>query len=335
MKAGKSSASLSGETLVVRGKKFVVATDLVEQGRLLFYADNPRIYSRTHAEGAAPDQEEIFEALQNMEHVGGLVADIKRNGGLIEPLIVQSSTMVVIEGNSRLAAYRILEKSDGVKWSHVRCNLLPADVDESSISTLLGQYHLKGKTKWQPFEQAGFLYRRHFDQGVSIEDLALEVSFAKADVALLVKTYKFMMEHKKSDATRWSYYYELLKSKKVEKVRDVVSYFDDFIVEAIETGTLGTAAEPRKKLPVICQDKNALNKYMSHKVDFNAAYDQAATTGKADELRKKLEKFRLWLVQPELSDRMREANAKMREQIMFELEQIENTAWRLRDKLTK
>jgi hypothetical protein len=179
MKTKQPDAQPGGETLVIRGKKFPLTTEFVEQRRLLFYVDNPRIYMKTHPGGAAPDQDEIFEALQGMDHVKELVADIRRNGGLIEPLIVQSSKMVVLEGNSRLAAYRILERKDGAKWSHVRCNLLPGEIDESSISTLLGQYHLKGKTKWLPFEQAGFLYRRHVDQGISVPDLAKEVYFTK------------------------------------------------------------------------------------------------------------------------------------------------------------
>jgi hypothetical protein len=46
--------------------------------------------------------------LTRAEHVrDGLVKSIKHNGGLIEAILVRKG--VVLEGNSRLAAYRILE----------------------------------------------------------------------------------------------------------------------------------------------------------------------------------------------------------------------------------
>ena len=39
--------------------------------------------------------------------------------------------MVVLEGNSRLAAYHYLAGQDQNRWGKVRCTLLPADIDET------------------------------------------------------------------------------------------------------------------------------------------------------------------------------------------------------------
>lgn len=48
---------------------------------------------------------------------------------------------VVLEGNSRLAAYRILAKNDPLKWSRVLVQILPEDISDSDIFTLLGTFH--------------------------------------------------------------------------------------------------------------------------------------------------------------------------------------------------
>ena len=47
-----------------------------------------------------------------MDHVKQLVQSIRANGGLTDPLIVQDGEFVVFEGNSRLAAYRLLARLD-------------------------------------------------------------------------------------------------------------------------------------------------------------------------------------------------------------------------------
>src|SRR6266704_984545 len=59
-----------------------------------------------------------------------------RHGGLIEPMVVLRDTLEVIEGNSRLAAYRILAEKDPVKWQKAKCHILPAKINASLISRL-------------------------------------------------------------------------------------------------------------------------------------------------------------------------------------------------------
>lgn len=54
----------------------------------------------------------------------------KQNCGLIDSLIVRDGDFTVLEGNNRLAAYRLLCRTDAVTWGKVKCKLLPADIDE-------------------------------------------------------------------------------------------------------------------------------------------------------------------------------------------------------------
>ena len=63
-------------------------TELLQQD-LLFYLDNPRVYSVLHENGHDnPTQTEIEEIMCSLDHVKSLKSQIMQNGGLIEPLIV-------------------------------------------------------------------------------------------------------------------------------------------------------------------------------------------------------------------------------------------------------
>ena len=94
-----------------------------------------------------------------------LVPSIKANGGLIEPLLVKGQ--LVLEGNSRLAAYRILAEGRDTKWQKVRVRRLPDSITEAEVFALLGEFHIVGKRDWAPFEQAGYLYREHTNPSYS------------------------------------------------------------------------------------------------------------------------------------------------------------------------
>ena len=53
--------------------------------------------------------------------------------------------IVVLEGNSRLAAYRILKIEDPITWSKIDCKILSSDISEEFIFILLGNFHITGK----------------------------------------------------------------------------------------------------------------------------------------------------------------------------------------------
>src|SRR5215831_7097501 len=163
-----SNPVTSGDTLVILNTKVPTITQMLPQQKLRFFADNPRVYSIVRANGKQPTQEEIQQQLSELEHVRELREDIKRNGGLLEALIIRGGSLDVLEGNSRLAAYRQLASKEPIKWGLVKCTLLPQDVDDGLVFALLGQFHIKGKKDWAPYEQAGFLYRRFKNHKVSV-----------------------------------------------------------------------------------------------------------------------------------------------------------------------
>ena len=218
------------ETLLIRGIEVPVETVMLPQADLRFFVDNPRVYSVLRMDGDEPSQPEIERKLLEMDHVKALIQDIKRDGGLTDPVVVRSGKLEVLEGNSRLAAYRALAKTDPIKWGLMKAKLLPKDLDEALIFALLGQYHIKGKKDWAPFEQAGFLYRRSKAHDVDTVKLAQEISLSRQKVEHLIAVYQFMIDHGEVDTARWSYYDEYLKSTKIKKARLTHKGFDDLVV---------------------------------------------------------------------------------------------------------
>ena len=156
------------EKLTLRGEEIIVQVGTLPQISLLFYLENPRLYSLVRADGIEPSQDDIEATLTKKEHVKQLIKSIEINGGLIDPVIVRGNSNVVIEGNSRLAAYRVLAKKNPIMWGQIKVKILPNDIPESSVFALLGEYHIIGKTDWAPYEQAGYLYRRHENHKIEI-----------------------------------------------------------------------------------------------------------------------------------------------------------------------
>ncbi|WP_341704050.1 ParB N-terminal domain-containing protein [Ferrovibrio sp.] len=318
----------------IRGIDIKTRTDDIDHRKLKFYVDNPRIYSLVRADDHLPDQNEILEQLLNLEHVKELKEDIKANDGLIDPLIVRDGDFVVLEGNSRLAAYKFLARSEPVRWSKVRCTILPADIDEKLVFALLGQYHVKGKKDWAPYEKAGFLYRRYKQHQMNLTVAALEIGIGAREAEHLVDVYDFMIEHKDTDKDRWSYYDEYLKSRKIKKIRQGYAAFDNFIVEQIKDKKISKAMDLRDKLPVICVGPaKVLKRYIDGKISFDEAYESSADAGGENYALRRVKKFREWLVLNETEDDVTEPNKAIRDKIHFELKEIERRAKKLKDRL--
>lgn len=329
------SAILSGSvlksTLRLRSLDIPVEFREIDQKKLQFYVDNPRIYSMVRPDGYMPDQDTICRELQKLEHVRELQDDIVANGGLIDPLIVRDGDLVVLEGNSRLAAYRFLFKKDPVKWAKVRCTVLPKDIDEKLVFALLGQYHVKGKKDWVPFEKAGFLYRRYKQHQLELSAVASELGIGQGDARHLVAVYEFMLEHKDQDREHWSYYDEYLKSNRIKKARQELANMDDFIVKQIVSGAIPKAMDLRDKLPVICAGPTKiLKRYIEEKITFESAYEGAVDAGGENPALAKLKRFRAWLALTDTEDDLMDCNKQVRDKIHFELKEVEKRTQKLR-----
>ncbi len=295
----------------------------VDQSKLQFYEANPRIYSMIRKDGRVPSQAEIQDRLLSMDHVKELILDIKRNGGLIEPILVRRDSNEVLEGNSRLAAYRALAEKEPIRWAKIRCILLPGDIRDNLTFALLAQLHIKGKKDWAPFEQAGFLYRRFHEQKIDMPTLAAETGLSQKRVQLLIGTYDFMTACDESDITHWSHYEEYLKSRVIQKARDKYPSFDQTVVTLIQHDPQFKAVDVRDRLPKICLGPpRALKKFSEGNMSFEDAVEIAVEAGVDNNAYRRLNRFRQWLAEPETAKGLQDSEGQEAEKIVYELDKI-------------
>ena len=288
------------ETIAIGGKNFQVEEMQIDQQELLFYIDNPRVYSALRENGNEnPTQYEIETKIRSMEHVKELRYQIEQNGGLIEALIVvkKDNDYIVLEGNSRLAAYRILADNDPVKWKQVRCNVLPNTITEAEIFTLIGTLHLVKKKDWTKYEQAAYVYRQQKASGLPITTLAKNVGLSPATVKRYIEVYEFMKESKDNIQPHWNFYEQYVTNSGIKKYRGTYPEMDKEIVSQIKLGKIKRAEDIRDKLGKIAKspDKTA-SKIMRDIIDGNNSLDQGfarfEATGKSGNSYKKIKEFR-------------------------------------------
>lgn len=323
-------------SITIRGQDVQVRTGMIEHIDLTYFVDNPRIYSVVRADGAIPDQDEIQNRLWKMDHVKDLRLDIEQNGGLIDPIIVKDGTFEVLEGNSRLAAYRKLSVTDPIKWGKIKCTMLPGDIEDSQVFALLGQYHIKGKKDWTPYEQAGFLYRRHMQHGIGVTELGTELGIGRKEAGKLIRVYQCMIDNDDTDTSRWSHYYELLSSTKLKKLSEEYAGFHESVIKRIKSGDIDRAADIRDKLSKIpVSKKRIVNDFLAGEINIDEAYERVESSGSMDATYAKINKFRVWFGSEETAHSLKGISAEARQKIDFELKKLAKDTTRLQGIISK
>lgn len=316
---------MATENLTIGKKDYVVEICELNQADLMFYTENPRVYSSLNMDGGDPSQDEIEEHMCNMDHVKQLKVSIESNGGLIDPLIVRDGDFTVLEGNSRLAAYRLLCRTDAITWGKVKCELLPADIDDSAIFALLGQYHIIGRKDWDPFEQANYLYRRHQQTRLPVEYMAQELGISKQKADKMINVITFMIENNDMDKHHWSQYEEYLKNAGIKKYRETNPDLDETIVNAIKTETINEASDMRKLGDIAKigdkQSKKVMQKISEGEIDIYEGYSQVQDAGKLDDVVRKLKNFRQYINDNTVEKQIR-ASDETYKQAQFEIKKI-------------
>ena len=316
-------------------KEYEVDETQLNQCELLFYEENPRVYSILRANGGSPTQKEVEEKMTSMEHVKQLKLSIEQNGGLIDPLIVikKENDYIVLEGNSRLAAYRLLAQKDPVKWQKVRVQILPDTVSEDEIFTLLGQYHLVGRKDWSVFEQAAYLYRQKKASNLEIDTLAKSVGLSEGKVKTFISVYEFMLEHDDLKPDRWSYYEEYLKSRGVKKYRDTSPAIDEVFVKQVKSGAIKQAMDVRTVLGEVAKasDKTAkkvMQDFIEEKRDIYEAREILQATGKTTDNYKHIKKFQELICNTDVQNAIKLESTSNKD-LIFTLKKIQKELDRL------
>ena len=204
---------LDGQTVETTGK-------ILPMNELKFYYQNPRVYTvlRARIRGEEPTQEEIFELMSEQEHVKDLKKDIRQAGGLTEAVIVNINTMEVIEGNSRLAAYRLLYEENPMEWSEISCEILPENITKDQIEDLISKVHMTGKKKWDPAEEAAWVWRLSNDENKTLEQLKKRFGWTAEKIKTYISTYQFMIDNNLTDHSQFSHWLSLKTNKHIKKL---------------------------------------------------------------------------------------------------------------------
>lgn len=313
------------ETLIIGKQEYTVELREINQADLRFYPENPRVYSVLNMMGGNPTQEEIEAHMCGLDHVKQLKVSIESNGGLIDPLVVRDGDFTVLEGNSRLAAYRLLCAVDPVKWGKVRCKLLPADISDSAIFTLLGQYHIIGRKDWEPFEQAHYLYRRHKQTKIPVAYMAQELGLSTQTAEKMINVIEFMTAHDDLNKRHWSSYEEYLKNAAIKRYRKTNSEIDDTIAEAIKTDVIREAADMRKLGDIAKvgdkQAKKIMQQIAHGDLDLYEGYEIVLNAGKLDDVLKRLKAFKN-LISEASFEKQVQASEEILQQSKFEIKKI-------------
>jgi len=273
----------------------VVETEL-KQSDLLFYPENPRVYNALHGiVGENPSQEEIQKHMQSLDSVKLLKLSIEANGGLLEPIIVRKN--IVLEGNSRLAAYRLLAKIAPIKWGTIKANVMPDDTPEELVVALLGTIHIIGKTPWTPFEQAGYLTRAINRTRKPIDALANELGMQKSMAQSFIRVYQTMVENDDAEPHKWSYYFELDKRNDIKNADEnnpslnliptiLERIKDDKIEKAADLRDIGKLVKARGETA-----EQALEEYLNDEITLKDAVELAKEDTKLASLLSKADTF--------------------------------------------
>jgi len=250
-------------SITIGKKTYPITEKDLEQADLKFYIENPRIYSLVTKTFDNPTQDEIEMILSKADDLKELEYSIGQNGGLIEPLIVKDGDMTVLEGNRRLAAYRNLYKKDPITFAKVKCKILPKDISEEAIFTLLGQIHIVGRKDWSPFEQAGYLYRMVKTAGKDIITISKSLGITEANAKNLIRNYEFMVEKNDIIPEHWSYYDEYLKSQSIKNYRKTLPDLDDKFASMVKNNEILVASDVRKLAAIAKNPDKSAKKIMN------------------------------------------------------------------------
>jgi hypothetical protein len=321
------------DTITIGKVKYPVTRCELKQADLRFYPENPRVYSILNNSSEDPSQEEIEEEMCKMEHVKELRVSIESNGGLTDPLIVKGN--IVLEGNSRLAAYRILNKTQPAKWGLVKCMVLPSDISDEAVFTLLGQYHIIGRKDWEPFEQATYLFRRLTQTKTPIAILARDLGVSAKKAEQMVDVVKFMKMNNDVEKKHWSHYEEYLKNSGIKKFRETSPDMDATIASAIKSGEIEKASDIRCLGDVAKvgdkQSKTLMQKVATGDLTLYEAHEKMKATGKLVNVVKELKKHRNFYSDPDSLIKQINVSEDTRQQAVFEINKIWRSLKKIKD----
>lgn len=172
--------------------KFIAEQRFINYNKIFLDYKNPRISEFGINEKSK--EKDILNILWREMAVNEIVLSIVSNGfWKYEPLIVMvdGENYIVIEGNRRLAAVKILHNPQGIKLPAIIkdkiTDELLSDINELPVVIVnrreeawkyIGFKHVNGPAKWGSFAKAKYIAEIHEEYGVPIDQIAFQIGDA-------------------------------------------------------------------------------------------------------------------------------------------------------------
>lgn len=264
--------------IVVIGQKIQTEIDEIDIFKLNYWQENPRVNAiiKQKYKDKIVSEEDIEKELWEKDSVKDLYKDIERHDGLIDEILVKDN--IALEGNSRLCAYRHLYKKaekkndedEMLKWSYIRARIIPKETSNEVVFSILGTWHIKGKTQWDTYEKAAYLKRMNIEYGYPLKDIASSISRTEKFVKDHIEAHDLMVENNVYTLEKFSYFYELVKNKKIKELASNDSTIIPNTIQAVKEERFKRGEEIRD-LHKVLRDKKAKKEFFDEKVDFNNA----------------------------------------------------------------
>ena len=268
--------------IVVIGHKIQTQIEEIDIFKLNYWKENPRVNAIIKQKYRDSDisDENIEKELWEKDSVKDLFREIERHGGLIDEILVKDD--IVLEGNSRLCAFRYLYKKaeqkkdedEMLKWSYIRARIIPPDTSHEVVFSILGTWHIKGKAQWDTYEKAAYFKRMNIEYGYLLKDIADSISQTEKFVKDHIDAHDLMVENDVYALEKFSYFYELVKNKNIKELASKDPTIISETIQAIKEGQFRRGEEIRD-LPKVLKDKKAKKEFFDDKVDFNDALETA------------------------------------------------------------
>ncbi|MEA5115670.1 MAG: hypothetical protein VB050_16760 [Geobacteraceae bacterium] len=303
------------ETITVMGREITYEIKDVDISELEYYSENPRInYIISKHPPEKITQELIEQELLKLDSTKERIKDLEENKGLIDEVYVLGNK--VVEGNTRLCAFRRLSqkyKNDS-RWKTIKARILHPSVNDEELFYILGTFHIKGKTEWDAYEKAAYIYKMITVLNKNPDDVAKQIGKQKKTVEAMLKAYE-VMSHKflrkgnvennnsRDDLKKYSYFEALFLQKDLTKrVEETPAFLDEF-VEWVKDDRLKKAQNVRE-LPKILGHKKACRSF--YETESDDAFEEAIHVlhehrpDKVDRFYKKIREFREMIQESEV-----------------------------------
>ena len=285
------------DTTPINGRLVPYQDDVIDLDELHFWEANPRVYAAVRGvpEWNESDpmlrQQIIATCMEKEESTRSVLEGLRLHQGQQEPLIVDRRGNLVIEGNSRLAALRILANEDPGNWGAAICRCYNDLTDEERFA-LLSEMHIIGKKEWTPYAKASTYWRQHHELGWELPQIArvnrTNVNKVKRELA----TIDLMTSENELNEQKYSWY-NVLSTQAIKPVFESNAKFRSRVLGIVRDASPG-ATDPverasyafRDGLTTLVKKSRPLRKFCSGHKTLQEAVDEAQMSTLSAKLRK-------------------------------------------------